>query len=361
MKTGIKRAASILLACLALSGTSAASLSVSALDSVTEKATQELSLSSDGSTITLQKGRTYIFPTITSRLIPGLSCRITTDSSRLLSLDGNTLTAKGVGKCTLTIILPSGKKIKKDINIIPPEVSVRFKTPTLTLGKGETAKLKSLLTSAGSNVKWTSSNKKVLSIDDQGKIKATGTGTSVVTASLENGKTASLKVTVKAAPKSIAFEKGSITVGAGEKATLNCSVNTGSAAYNITYTSSDPKTAEINKSSGLLTAHKTGKVVVTAKTANGKTTKCTVFVNKAPSSISLDKTSIVLKKGESTVLKVKLPDGSSSGGITFTPSNDKIIKVDSNGVVKALKTGTAYVLVKTYNGKTVYCNVKVVK
>lgn len=360
MNTKIKKSVSVMLACLALSGTGAASLGVSAKDLITENTTSELSLSFDGSPITLQKGSTYIFPTIVSKLIPGLSVDITADNNKLVSIDGNVLTATGVGKCTLTITLPSGKKIKQDINIALPEINIKFKKSALSLGKGETASLKALLTASGANAKWTSSNKKVLSIDEQGNIKAKSTGTSVVTASLANGQKASCTITVKASPKTLTFEKGKLTLGVGEKTSVDCNVNAGAAAFNITYTSSDPKTVEVDKKSGVLTAHKAGKVVVTAKTANGKTAKCTVFVKKAPTSITLNKTSIILKKGESTVLKAILPDGTSSGKITFTPSNDKIIKVSSNGLVKALKTGSAYVLVKTYNGKAVYCNVKVV-
>ncbi len=60
------------------------------------------------------------------------------------------------------------------------------------------------------------------------------------------------------------------------------------------------------------------------------------------------------------MLRAILPSDTASGSLTFTPGNDKIIKADTNGLVKALKKGSTYVLVKTYNGKTAYCNIKVV-
>ena len=360
MNKTIRKAVSVLLACLAIGGSGAAAIGVSAKSTASEKTTQKLSLSFDGSPITLTKGKTYTLPAFSSKLIPGLSCAITASSSSKIRIDGDKFTATGTGKVTLTITLPDGKKYEQDFNITPPKISFRFNKTALSLGVGESAAMKALLSSAGSGIKWSSSDKKVLTVDNEGNIKAKKTGSSVVTATLANGEKTSCKITVKKAPKTITLSKGTLTLGTGETTKLDCLVNAGSAAYNVTFSSSDPKTVYVDKKTGKLTANKTGKAVITAKTQNGKTAKCTVFVKAAPTKLILKKTSITLKEGESTMLRAVLPSGTASGKLTFTPSNDSIVKVDTNGLVKAIKKGSAYVLVKTYNGKTAYCNIKVV-
>ena len=360
MKRTIRKGISILLACLAIAGSGAAAIGASAKSTASEETTQKLSLSLDGSPITLFKGKTYTLPAYSSKLIPGLSCSITADNSSKIRIDGDQFTATGTGKVTLTITLPNGKKYKQDFNITPPKISFRFNKTAVSLGVGESAALKALLSSSGSGIKWSSSDKKVITMDDSGNIKAKKTGSSVVSATLANGEKTSCKITVKNAPKTLTFSKGVLTLGTGEVSRLDCKVNAGSAAYNVTFRSSDPKTVSVNKNTGKLTANKSGKAVITATTANGKTAKCTVFVKAAPTKLILKKTSITLKEGESTMLRAVLPNGTASGKLTFTPSNDSIVKVDSNGLVKAIQKGNAYVLVKTYNGKTAYCNIKVI-
>ena len=358
MKRKILRSAAALLACLIIAGSCA--IGASAKSSASRETTQKLSLSFDGSPVTLTKGKTYTLPAFSSKLIPGLSCRISTDSSDKIRIDGDKFTASGTGKVTLTITLPDGKKYEQVFNIAPPKLSFKFNRTALSLGAGETAALKALLSSAGSGIKWSSSDKTVVNVDDKGNIKANKTGSSVITATLANGEKTSCKITVKRSPKTLSFEKGVLTLGAGETKKLDCLVNSGAAAYNIAFSSSDPKTVSVDKNTGKLTANKTGKAVITAKTQNGKTAKCTVYVKAAPAKLILKKTSITLKEGESTMLRAILPSDTASGSLTFTPGNDKIIKADTNGLVKALKKGSTYVLVKTYNGKTAYCNIKVV-
>ncbi len=357
MKTYFRKTISIILACLTISGVGAASMSVSAKD-IVNKTENQLSISFDGEPITLTRGSSYTLPTITSKLIPGLSLGIKTDNNKVITVKNDVVTAVGIGKCTLTITLPNGKQIKQDINVALPEVNIRFTKPAITLGSGETAKLKALLSAANGNISWSSSNKNVISVDANGNITAKRTGTSVVTASA-NGKQTSCTITVKASPKKITFSQGKLTLGVGEKSVLDCKVNAGAAAFGIKYVSNDPKTVEVDKTTGKITAQKAGKAVITATTPNGKTATCTVFVKKAPTSITLNKAQITLKKGETAVLKAILPDGTSSGSITYIPFNDQIVKVSTNGLIKALKTGTSYILVKTYNGKTAYCRVTV--
>ena len=95
------------------------------------------------------------------------------------------------------------------MTVKPAPTSVKINPTALTLGKGESYTV-SESTSKGSyangaNLKWTSTNTRVATVQkgkgNKAVIKAVGTGTANIKITLFNGKTATCKVTVKPAPK----------------------------------------------------------------------------------------------------------------------------------------------------------------
>jgi hypothetical protein len=74
----------------------------------------------------------------------------------------------------------------------------------------------------------------------------------------------------------------------------------------------------------------------------------------AKAKISLNKTSVSLKAGKTTTIKVK----GTTAKATFKSSKTSVAKVTSKGKVTALKKGTAKITVKVA-GKTLKCTVKV--
>ncbi len=80
----------------------------------------------------------------------------------------------------------------------------------------------------------------------------------------------------------------------------------------------------------------------------------------SPISITLDKTSASLKKGDSLTLTATIsPKNATDKTITWSSSNTSVATV-SGGVVTAKEAGTAIITAKTYNGKTATCTVTVV-
>lgn len=109
-----------------------------------------------------------------------------------------------------------------------------------------------------------------------------------------------------------------------------------------------------------MTAKKVGTATITAKTFNGKTATCKVTVKKAPTSISLNKTSLTLKVGEKFDLNSSLPSGCASYSVVYSSNNSAVASVKAaGGLVTAVKKGTAIITAKTYNGKTAACKVTV--
>ena len=77
-----------------------------------------------------------------------------------------------------------------------------------------------------------------------------------------------------------------------------------------------------------------------------------------PTSIRLNQTSLILGTGESYTLTKSVYPSNASTSYTWSSSNTSVATV-SNGKVTAKKSGTAYITVKTSNGKTAQCKVTV--
>lgn len=97
---------------------------------------------------------------------------------------------------------------------------------------------------------------------------------------------------------------------------------------------------------------------------NGKTYTCSasgasVTVVKPVTGISLDKTSITLKKGEAAQITAAVtPSDATNKAVTYTTSNSNVAKVDSNGKITAVGGGTAKITA-TAGGKSAVCTVNV--
>ena len=164
---------------------------------------------------------------------------------------------------------------------------------------------------------------------------------------------AAVEALVKADTKvTVTLNKKTATVYKGKTTTLKATV-TGADAPKVTFTSSNPKVAAVNKTTGKVTAKAKGSAVITVKCGDVKVT-CKVTV-KNPT-LTLNKTSASVKVGKTTKITAK---ATPSGKVTYKSGNKKIATVSSNGTIKGIKKGTAKITV-TCNGvtKTVKVTVK---
>ena len=137
---------------------------------------------------------------------------------------------------------------------------------------------------------------------------------------------------------------------------------------NLTWTSSNSNVLSIDNN-GKAIAKKAGTVKITVKTENGKTDSITVTVkssnsssgssNASVKSISITNNPKEMIVGEQIKLTTSISPSSAKSSLNFTSSDKKILTVDKNGVVNALKKGTAKVTVKTGNGKSSTIQIKV--
>jgi hypothetical protein len=152
------------------------------------------------------------------------------------------------------------------------------KTLTLPIMLDDSSKVN---TTVSSKLTWATSNKKAVTVTTSGKVKAAKVKKltkATITVKAANGKT--LKISVYASPKKVAITKVTATVAktvkVGKTLTVKVKTNTKATGANITFKSSKPTIATIDKA-GKITAKKKGKTTITIK-AGTKSVKKTVTV-----------------------------------------------------------------------------------
>lgn len=296
-------------------------------------------------------------------------------NSSVASIDSNgTITAKKIGTTTITGKTVYGEKINCKLKVKAAPTSVKLNSGNFTLGVGETFTIKQNSPSNcyANAFTWSSSNSSVATIAkdkaNRAIIKATGVGTTTISVTTYNGKTASLTLTVKAAPQSVNLNTGNFTLGVGEKFTIAESTNSGSYAKAFTWSSSNSSVATIAKdkaNKAIITANKVGTTNITIKLYNGVTKTIKLTVRKAPTSVKINTGNFTLGVDEKFEIKQNSPSDCYAKGFTWSSSNSSVATVTKGSANKAevvaKKVGTANITIKTYNGKTATIKVTVKK
>lgn len=224
-----------------------------------------------------------------------------------------------------------------------------LKKTTATIGVGETANCIKVLEKdrEPTDYTYTSSNKKVATVNKKGQVKGKKAGSAEITVK-RGGKKAKIKITVKKAAKKITLSETSLTLGVGESFDVDSSVKEG-ASYSRAYSTADKAVATVKDS--IIKAVAVGQTKITVKTFNGKKATCTVTVKEAPTSISITNKNNVVQKGSNNhKIKIKLSKNAASKKITYKIADKSIATIDSKGYVTGKKKGKTKVTVTAYNG-----------
>lgn len=313
-------------------------------------------LSPTSATIDLAVGRTA---SLSATVLPqGASQRITWTSSnkKIATVSSNgvvtgkargtvtiTATARGTNvsaSCTVTVknsTLPDG--ISLGLTSVRMErFSTRQLTPSIWPAGTDTA------------LKWTSSQKSVVSVDSNGLITAKKAGTAVITCTSARDKTIKTSVTVtvyqKSAPNSITLTPSTSVMVTGSTLQLQAAPNPSDACGYFTWKVNNKSRASITEN-GLLTAKQTGVVTVTATSKQNSrirvTRKIIIVSPDSPQSLSLGLSAIELNPGRTRQLSVTAYPAGKSNDVKWTSSRKNVASVDANGLITAKKAGTAVI------------------
>ena len=225
----------------------------------------------------------------------------------------------------------------------------------VTVEKG--VKYKLLVPGTLPDTVWTSSDSSVIKIKKNGKIKAKGKGTAVLTGQTGTA-TQQLTVTVKQPVTAVRLSSSSLSLKQGKSHTLTAAVSPADADNKkIKWVSSNTDVATVD-SKGRVTAVGAGTATITAKTKDGSGLKAKCKVTVTSVKMKLSQASLTIEAGESATLKAKKTGGMA---VTWGTSNRSVATV-SGGKVTGVSAGDAVIAVRKIDGSQIlYCKVKVVE
>lgn len=188
-------------------------------------------------------------------------------------------------------------------------------------------------------IKWSSSNKKVAVVDNNGVVYGIGKGKVSIIAKV--GKYLYQRYIYVGSAN---LKNSYIKLEAGDTRTIK----TKGTPTNVKWSSKNSSVAKVD-SKGRVTGKKAGTTKITAK-IDGKNYYCTIKVTTPELNIK----SITLDKGETQKLSVI----GTKKKVIYSTNASKVATVDKNGTIKAKNTGSAVITVKAGN-KKLTCKVKV--
>lgn len=283
---------------------------------------------------------------------------------KIATVKNGVVTAKVTGTTKITATVGT-HKAECTVTVNAKLTGIKVTPDKVTVEKGQKANLNVTYLPADTTdekaVTWKSENESVATVDENGVVTAVAGGKTkvIATAKANNKITAVCEVKVPIHTESFALNKTEITdllKGKTEKLEVSFIPSNTEDSREVKWTSSAADIAAVD-ANGTVKALKEGTATITATTADGKhTASCTVTVKEIHlTDVKLDemKNPSELFKGEKHQIKIGLNPIDTTDNViyTFASSDEKVVSVDKNGMVTALKNGkaTITITVKTTN------------
>lgn len=273
--------------------------------------------------------------------------------------------------CMLITLCPSDVSARTSKAAVKSVTVTNLVTNKLVLKKGTKFQVKPRVVVTGKiskKVTYVSSNKKIVTVDNKGVVKAVKSGKAVVAVKSAANPRVMYKfnVYVGVPTKAVKLSAKAVNMFKGTSRTLKASIAPKNATYKgIQWSSSDKRIATVS-SKGVVKAVKVGTVYITAKAmdGSGKYARCKITVKQPVTSIKLSAATLTITEGSSKTLTATVaPASATRKTLSWTSSNKKIATVSAKGVVKAIAPGTATITAKAADGsgKKATCKVTVKK
>ena len=298
----------------------------------------------------------------------------TSDDSIVKVYPDGRIFAASAGVATVTVSSKENPDYSHSITItvekIPLE-SISLESVDTELFVGEKTRLDVEFYPANSsekNILWQSSNPDVLSVDENGIVSAISEGEAEVTATSETDTEvfASVKIIVHPKEESPAIPLESIKLTAEDsegyvngEMKLDAEIYPEGASGNLFWYSSDESVATVSQK-GLVRFHKSGTVIITVKCGEEICDSIVISVKEVLSKvmhikfegIESSEDSNRIKQGSAGKIIITLDKDATIRDLSFSSSDESIIKISPDGSIEALRGGTAWITASTTDGET---------
>lgn len=300
-----------------------------------------------------------------------------TDNSSVATVTDGLVEALTPGTANITITTTDGGKtdtceVTVESAVVNVE-SISLNKNATTLTEEDTEQLTYTITpenATNQSVTWLSDDTEVATVTD-GLITAVSAGTANITVTTTDGsKTDTCVVTVEAKVVNVdgvSLSDTNVNLIEGNTYQITATISPENATDNtVTWTSDDEQVATIDGSGRIvnIVAVGAGTTNITVTTKDGSfTDTCTVNVEAATvsvTSVTLSTNSLEMEETDvETLVATVSPENATNQTITWTSSNSEVATVNE-GVITAVKSGTAVITVTTEDGSfTDTCNVVV--
>lgn len=257
-----------------------------------------------------------------------------------------------------------------NINVIYPVTGVSLNKTKESMFGGETLQLSASIApqnATDKNVSWFSNHPEVATVDENGLVTAIKTGTVVITATTnDNLISAQCEITVTVPVKSIEIVDEELSGYVEENMQIYFNIEpNNSTNISVSWISSDESIATVNDNGEVLLLSP-GEVTITAITEDGGFTDSCIIKSEEfimPTGVNLAEKNIEMTVGEVRELQAQTVPSNTSFPYIFweAEENTDIVEVSQDGIITALKEGTAtvYAYAGSFDGPVEACSVTV--
>lgn len=299
----------------------------------------------------------------------------TSDAPSIATVDKGLVTALKPGVAIIT----AQQKINGVIKSVTCEITVQQSVSTITLDPsevnlaiGEYKTINASITPkslSGVNLKWKTSNDKVVKIVEENPLTLTVQGVSggnaVISAINEDNIVVGYThVTVRQPVTSITLSDSKVVINLDAKSLQLRAMVYPENALNkdVNWTSSDIQIAKVSEN-GLVTFTKPGEVTIIARSVDNPDVMalCNITIEIPVASVALDDKEITMYVGQTKRLTYSvLPINASKSAVTWSSTKPSVASVDAAGRVTARQVGSTVIMLKSLDGGfTAYCTINI--
>jgi len=294
----------------------------------------------------------------------------------IASVSDGRIIGKAAGNTTVTVTSDDDNSVSETINVevkgaSVESVSVDPISATIAIGEKFTISAEAAPSSAAQTFTWESSDDQIASVTS-GLVEGTGEGTAYIKAISTEDATifATCTVTVSAIKVTkINLSTSSEDIFVGDEITIEVlNVEPEGASEEVTWSSSAPTIADVDETTGVVTALKEGSATITATAADGSDVTAEVAITVSdvlPTSVSTaEDIGFIEGDDPQTLTATVLPKNTTNAEVEWSSDDEDVATVDpTTGKVTPVAEGTCNITVTCVadNSVTAVCIVTVAK
>ena len=282
------------------------------------------------------------------------------------------ITARAEGTAIIAVRTQSGVTSYCTVTVLEPVISLELDPTDILIDVGEIFQITPVFTPVAptiQDVKWTSYNEDIATINALGEIEGISRGSTIITCeTVDGGYRAFCLIQVMDPAMIVTVTPDNYRLGYGKSIMLEATVtNHGEVIENmpILWESSDESICTVDEQ-GKVTGVNYGYATIRAEVDDeyGAYATCEIRVVREVTSIRLNHNTLTIIQGNTASLKADIkPSNATYNEANFSSDDESIAVVDEDGTITAIEPGTTWIWAKAKDnsGKYARCYVTVIE